>query len=151
MDEQRRIVSGDAYKQGDPEAVAERYRVHFRHALTRAEHYETLMARMRSGFIRQKKEGILKARAVEDRLMRDTWQRSGYDLLPKLRTLNIPTLVIFGDDDFIPGEIAGHIARAIPNSQFVKLERCGHFAYLECAEDVRRAVNDFFSTEGKLR
>src|SRR5262245_19016800 len=95
MDEQRRIVIGDAYKEGDPEAVAARYRIHFRHALTRSEDYEKLMARMRSGFIRQGKQGIVKARAVEDRLMRETWQQSGYDLLPKLHTPNIPTLVIF--------------------------------------------------------
>ena len=54
----------------------------------------------------------MKARAVEDRLMRDTLEGDGYDLLPKLQTLGIPTLVIAGDHDFIPGEIAAHIARA---------------------------------------
>jgi proline iminopeptidase len=151
MDEQRRIVSGNAYKEGDPEAVAARYRVHFRHALTRAEDYERLMVRMRSEFIRQGKEGIVKARAVEDRLMRDTWQKSGYDLLPRLRTLNIPTLVISADDDFIPDEVARRIASAIPNSRLVTLKRCGHFAYMECSEDVRRAVNDFLSAAGRRR
>ena len=50
---------------------------------------------------------------VFDQLMRDTWQATGYDLLPKLRNLSIPTLVISGDHDFIPGEIAVHIARAV--------------------------------------
>ena len=43
------------------------------------------MATMKAGFISQGKEGIVKARAVEDRLMRDTWEMDGYDLLPKLR------------------------------------------------------------------
>jgi proline iminopeptidase len=86
----------------------------------------------------------VKARAVEDRLMRDTWQVDGYDLLPKLRSLNIPTLVISGDHDFIPTEIAAHIAGAIPNARLVTIKNCGHFAYLECAGDVRRAFNDFF-------
>ena len=73
----------------------------------------------------------MKARAVEDRLMRDTWQVDSYDLLPKLQALNIPTLVIWGDHDFIPREIAAHIARAIPNVQLVTLKDCGHFAYME--------------------
>jgi len=36
------------------------------------------MATMKAGFISQGKEGIVKARAVEDRLMRDTWQVDGY-------------------------------------------------------------------------
>ena len=102
------------------------------------------MATMKAGFFRQGKEGIVKARAVEDRLMRDTWQVDSYDLLPKLRTLNIPTLVIWGDQDFIPRDIAAHIARAIPNAELVTLRNCGHFAYLECAGDVRNALNDFF-------
>lgn len=46
--------------------------------------YEKLMARMNAAFINQGKEGIVKARAVEDRLMRDTWEVDGYDLLAVL-------------------------------------------------------------------
>jgi proline iminopeptidase len=144
MDRQREIVASAAYQEGDPEAVAVRYRLHFKPALKRPEHYEKLMATMKAGFISQGKEGIVKARAVEDRLMRDTWEADGYDLLPRVRTLSVPTLVISGDHDFIPGEIAVHIARAIPNARLVTLRDCGHFAYLECAGDVRKAFNDFF-------
>jgi proline iminopeptidase len=99
---------------------------------------------MRAAFISQGKEGILKARAVEDHLMRDTWQVDGYDLLPKLQTLHIPTLVISGDHDFIPVEVAAHIARAIPDAQLITLMNCGHFAYLECPDDVRGALTGFF-------
>jgi proline iminopeptidase len=144
VDRQREIVASAAYKEGDPEAVAARYRLHFKPALKRPEDYEKLMATMKAGFISQGKEGIVKARAVEDRLMRDTWQADDYDLLPKLRNLSIPTLVISGDHDFFPGEIAEHMARAIPNARLVTIRNCGHFAYLECAGDVRRALNDFF-------
>jgi proline iminopeptidase len=81
---------------------------------------------------------------VEDRLMRDTWDVEAYDLLPKLRSLSIPTLVISGDHDFIPGEIAGHVAGAIPNTRLVMLKDCGHFVYMECADGVRKAFNNFF-------
>jgi proline iminopeptidase len=141
---QRKIVASAAYKEGDPDAVAARYRLHFKPALKRPEDYEKLMATMKAGFISQGKEGIVKARAVENRLMRDTWQVDGYDLLPRLRRLNIPTLVISGDHDFIPGAIAEHIARAIPNARLVMLKNCGHFIYLECAGGVRNAFDDFF-------
>ena len=110
MDRQKEIMAGAAYREGDPEAVAARYRLHFKPALKRPEDYEKLMAKMKAGFTSQGKDRIVKARAVEDRLMRDTWQADGYNLLPKLRTLTIPTLVISGDHDFIPGEIAAHIA-----------------------------------------
>ena len=144
LDRQRAIITSAAYKEGDPEAVAARYRLHFKPAIKRHQDYEKLMAAMKAAFISQGREGIVKARAVEDRLMRDTWQQDDYDLLPSLRSLSMPTLVISGDHDFIPGEIAVHIARAIPNARLVTLKDCGHFAYLECPVDVRKAIADFF-------
>jgi len=144
MERQRAIVASPAYQEGDPEAVAARYRLHFKHALKQPEDYEKLMATMKAGFISQGKAGIVKARAVEDRLMRDTWQVDGYDLLPRLHNLSIPTLVVSGDHDFIPGEIALHIAQAIRGARLITLRNCGHFAYLESAGGVRRALDDFF-------
>jgi proline iminopeptidase len=144
MDRQRDIVASEAYLAGDPEAVAARYRIHFKSALKRPEDYERLMATMRAGFTRQGKEGILKARAVEDRLMRDTWQMTGYDLIPRLRGLRMPTLVITGDHDFIPAPVTDHIAQAIPNAELVQIKDCGHFTYLECAGAVRNALDAFF-------
>jgi proline iminopeptidase len=144
MDRQRAIVASPAYQAGDPETVAARYRIHFKPSLARAEDYEKLMKTMHATFISQGNEGIVKARAVEDRLMLDTWQVASYDLTPKLRSLRIPTLVIAGDHDFFPAEVAGHIANALPNAQLVTMKNCGHFAYLECPGEVRTALLNFF-------
>jgi len=146
MDHQREILASEAYKAGDPEAVTARYRIHFNPALTRLEDYERLMATMKAGFVGQGKDGIVKARAVETRLMRETWQLEGYDLLPKLRNLQIPTLVIAADHDFIPAEVADHIAHAIPNAKLVTIRECGHFAYLERPGEVRAALDDRFQS-----
>jgi len=63
--------------------------LHFKPALKRPEDYVKLVATMKAAFVRQGKEGIVKARAVEDRLMRDTWEVDSYDLLPKLQTLSL--------------------------------------------------------------
>jgi len=142
MDRQRAITASGAYQAGDPEAVAERYRIHFKPSLKRPQDYEKMMATMKAGFIRQGAEGIIKARAVEDQLMRDTWEMAGYDLLPKLRSLRIPTLVIAGDHDFMV-EAAKRIAGAIPNAELVTITDCGHFAFLECGDDVRGAFKTF--------
>jgi proline iminopeptidase len=148
VDRLRAFAATAAYQAGEPEAVVERYRIHFKPALARPEDYEKLMVRMKAGFISQGKEGIVKARAVEARLMRDTWEVPTYDVLPKLRGLGIPTLVITGDQDFIPVEIAEHIARSLPNATLVTIAGCGHFTYLECADQVRSAVDDFFRRTG---
>jgi proline iminopeptidase len=144
MDRQREIMASAAYRDGDPAAVAARYRIHFLPAFKRPDAYEKLMTAMQAQFVSQGKAGIIKARAVEDRLMRDTWQKADYDLLPKLRTLSVPTLVIWGDHDFIPVDISAHIAHALPNASRVTVKDCGHFTYLECPGEVRRIVEDFF-------
>jgi proline iminopeptidase len=145
MDRQRAIQAGAAYKEGNPDAVAARYRIHFKHALRRPADYEKLMVRMSSGFRSQGAAGILKAWAVEGRLYRDTWSVAGYDLLPRLRSLRIPTLVIVGEHDFIPPAIAREIAQALPNATLVVMPNCGHFAYLECGSAVRSALTTFFA------
>lgn len=144
MDRQREIMASRAYQEGDPEAVTARYRIHFRPALRRPEHYEALMATMEAAFHDQGSEGIVKAQAIEHRLYRDTYEVPGYDLLPQLRRLDIPTLVITGDHDFCPVEVAGRIAEAIPNAKLVTIQGCGHFTYLECPAEVRRALDEFF-------
>jgi proline iminopeptidase len=142
MDRQRAMLASAAYKAGDPEAVVARYRIHFKPALARAEDYEKLMGIMKAAFVAQGSDGIVKSRAVEDRLMAETWALDGYDLHPKLRSLKIPTVVISGDHDFIPPDIAEHIAGAIPNARLVTLKNCGHFSYMECPADVRAALAD---------
>jgi proline iminopeptidase len=144
MDRQQTIKASSAYQAGDPDAVIARYRLHFKPSLARAEDYEKLMVRMQAAFRSQGSEGIVKARAVEDRLMLDTWQIPGYDLTPKIRSLRVPTLVIAGDHDFFPIEVVAHISDAIPNAQLVTMKNCGHFAYLECPAEVRKALVGFF-------
>ena len=147
MDRQRAIQASAAYKEGDPDAVAARYRIHFKHALRRPADYEKLMTRMLAGFRGHGKAGVLTARAIEEQLYRDTWSLPGYDLLPRLRSLRIPALVIVGDQDFIPPAIAGEIARALPQATMVTIPDCGHFSYLECGSAVRTALKRFIDAQ----
>jgi proline iminopeptidase len=139
----RAIAATDGYKQGDPDTVAAYYRVHFNAALARPEDHTLLLARFRASFTR---EGILKARAVEDRLLDQTWLSSQYDLHPKLATLRIPTLVVYGDHEFIPAACAAHIAGSIPKARLVTLKECGHFSYLECPDAVGKQIRALFRT-----
>lgn len=141
MNRRKAIAATTAYKEGDPDAVTAYYRVHFKPAFARPESYEKFMVRLSSSFTR---EGILKARAIEARLMTDTWSSPDYDLLQKLKSLRIPTLVISGDHEFIPAATAEHITQAIPNARLVMLKGCGHFTYLECPVAVREQIDIFF-------
>jgi proline iminopeptidase len=140
MERRKAIAATAAYKEGDPDAVIAYYRIHFKPAFVRPENYEKIIARLRSSFTR---EGILKWRAIEARLMNDTWSSPEFDLLPQLKSLKIPTLVISGDHEFIPAATAEHITQAIPNARMVTLKGCGHFTYLECPVAVHEQIDAF--------
>lgn len=55
MDRQREIMASTGYKEGDPETVAARYRLHFKTALKRPEDYEKQMATMKAGLAKAKR------------------------------------------------------------------------------------------------
>ncbi len=141
LDRLKAEAATPGYKDGDPDAVTAYYRIHFRPALARPADLELLVARLRASFTR---EGVLKARAIEDRLNKETWLSDGYDLLPKLAHLRIPMLVVWSDPDFIPRATAQHIAQAVPNARFAVLDGCSHFAFLECPGPVRKELDEFF-------
>ena len=140
---QQAILASAEYQAGEPEAVAERYRIHFKPSLKHPEDYEKMMSRMRAEFLRQGRDDILKARVIEANLMRDTWEAPGYDLLPRLSGLGVPTLVIAGDHDPM-APAAESITRAIPNSTLITIPDCGHFAFVEAMPAVRKALDSFF-------
>jgi proline iminopeptidase len=140
--EQLQVLKSTAkYAQGDLETDAAYYRIHFRMALQQSQHLERTIKSLRLNFT---PEGVRKARAIEKRLYDQTWISSEYNLLPQLKQLNIPTLIMHGDHDFIPIECAVHIAQAIPGTRFVLLKECGHFSYLECPNEVRKEIVAFF-------
>ena len=89
-------------------------------------------------------EDILRGRAIEDRLMEGLYWLEGFTLIPRLKQLRNPTLVIHGDYDVFPAEHAAEIAAAIPGARLVVLRECGHFAYIENPDGVRKALGELF-------
>lgn len=67
-----------------------------------------------------------------------------FDLRPELRTIDIPTLVVLGADDFIANSVcAEEIVRELPNGRLVTIPDSGHFVYIEQPEAFRAALTEF--------
>lgn len=141
LEKMKALASTARYEEGDLDADAEYYRIHFRATVRQPEHLERVVKSLRVGFTQ---EGIRKARAIEERLYDETWRLSEYNLLPKLKALRTPTLVIHGDYDFVPVECAAHISQAIPGARFVLLRETGHFSHIERPDEIRKEIGDFF-------
>ena len=134
------IKSTDLYQDGDLEAEAEYYRIHFRASLPTAEHVDQVVGRLRTHF---DNESVRKARAIEYRLYEQTWSSPDYDLVPALSALDIPTLVLHGEHDFVAVEAAARVAEAMPRGRLTVLPGCGHFSYLEFPDLVHTHIRSF--------
>ena len=104
------LRSDPRYLAGDVATDLEYYRIHFDSAVRRPDQLDRVIGRLRSAFT---SEGIVTARAIEDRLYAQTWDAEDYDLIARLRRLRIPTLFIHGDGDFVPIDVAREAADAI--------------------------------------
>ena len=69
--------------------------------------------------------------------------RKGYDLTEQLKYLNIPTLIIHGNDDPLLPKHARILHETIAGSELVILEKCGHFPFVEQPESFMTATTDF--------
>jgi proline iminopeptidase len=68
---------------------------------------------------------------VTGRVQQSIWQSLGeYDILPALRTLRLPSLVVHGREDPIPLASSGEAARAL-GTECIVLHDCGHVPYVE--------------------
>jgi proline iminopeptidase len=117
------------YQRGSPTVEAELNRIHFRASGHDLETVERLLERLPEAQCDE--VAILTARAIGKRLADQTGRREDFDVATLLADHHIPTLIIHGDRDFIPLEVATHTAETIPGSRLVVLADCGHFSYMD--------------------
>lgn len=64
-------------------------------------------------------------------MTKNGWLNTKIDLLPLLKSLHIPTLVVHGNDDLISLESSLEIKEAIPGAKIMRIDHCGHYPYVE--------------------
>lgn len=87
---------------------------------------------------------------VTGRVQQSTWESLGdFDLLPALRQLRIPTLVVHGRQDPIPLASAAAIAEAL-GARTCWLDDCGHVPYVERPAELAAAIDTFLDETESL-
>ena len=140
VERMRAIAAGHAFRSGDIEAEAEYYRIHFAPTVRDPDLLRTIVGRLRLHFDPAR---VLLARAIEHRLYDETSNVPGYDLLPGLAALDTPTLLLHGEYDFIPVDLAARIADTMPRATLSVIPGVGHFAFAERAAVVETAIVEF--------
>jgi 3-oxoadipate enol-lactonase len=68
------------------------------------------------------------------------------DSTPLLREINVPTLVIAGEDDaIVPVDSARVLSESIPSAELAVIRGAGHLSNLEAPEAFNRALEEFLS------
>lgn len=139
------IAQSRAYAEGDPQAETDFMRIWFGPGVARPVDLEKLLRRARAGVTPSQ---LLSSRAIGDHLFEQTLQKANYDLVERLGRLAVPTLVIYGDHEFIPENAIDPIVRAIPHARKVTLVDCGHFPSLEQPGPFHAVVSGFLREGG---
>ncbi len=66
------------------------------------------------------------------------------DSIPTLATINVPTLVIAGEDDSVPLSELELMHQRIAGSQFRVIPKAGHYAAMEHPAEFARLLRTFF-------
>ena len=68
-----------------------------------------------------------------------------WDLRPQLRGLNVPTLVVHGEQESIPMDLVEQWVGSLPHARLVRVPNAAHFTYAEQPEIVWPEVERFLS------
>jgi pimeloyl-ACP methyl ester carboxylesterase len=74
---------------------------------------------------------------------------SGYDILDRLEDVEIPALIVWGQDDYVvPANDALEFARLIPHARLEIFNRCGHLPMAERPVRFNRLLDQFLAEPG---
>lgn len=127
------LQGSEGFRQGTPEAMNA-----FLRALFRPYFYDrTLSDQLTTHFNEKTAMNNLAVNSL-------MWAHLGnYDLHTELAVIDSPTLIIHGNDDPMPATFVQKIHEHIRGSEFVMLENCGHFPYIETPEAFFGDVKEF--------
>ena len=133
--ELERIEKSEEFAKGDPATFAYYYRIifsRFCHNPSKADELNLNMTQ----------KAALNGVLVRQLIGKDLYSKP-YDLHGPLKKLKVPALVIQGDSDLIPVSVGENLHKSIPGSNFVLIEKSGHFPYIENPDALFSSLNEF--------
>ena len=102
---------------------------------------------LKSDFCATDLAGILYGNRTANRVIMNSF--GNWDLRPQLRTLDVPLLVVHGEQETIPMDLVEEWATSMPHAQLMRVPNAAHFTYMEQPQLVWPAVEKFLAGDGK--
>jgi len=129
-----RTLQSTAFREGDLEAYKLLFKISFKQSFYDTAYIDSLNLVLPKDFLQKRKMLFLMAKEL-----------SAYDFYPDLKKINCRTLIIHGDFDAIPLELAQRINKSIHGSTLVVIKHAGHFPFIEQKTAFIDAVEKFLS------
>jgi proline iminopeptidase len=72
---------------------------------------------------------------------------AGFDFVPALRRLRVPTLVIYGDHDLVSTATAEQTREALPDARLIKVSNSGHMIFVDQPDTFIECVSEFLASQ----
>ena len=90
---------------------------------------------------------LMRKMSAEDVAMVQRGMAERQDCVETLKTINVPTLIVTGDEDILTGVADAELMRQnIPGSQIRVIAKAGHYSPWEQPEEVGKLVRQFLDT-----
>jgi proline iminopeptidase len=126
-------LKSKAFRDGDLEAYGLLFKVSFKQSFKDKSYIDSLNLVLPSDFVDKRKTLFFMSKEL-----------AAYDFYPELKKIKCRTLIIHGDYDAIPLELAQSINDSIHSSNLVIIREAGHFPFIE------QKLNYFNAVEGFL-
>jgi proline iminopeptidase len=127
-------LQSKSFRDGDLEVYKLLFKISFKQSFFNKRYIDSLNLLLPSDFIQKRKT-----------LFFMTKELSNYDFYFDLRKINCPTLIIHGDYDAIPIELAQNINKSIRKSTLVVIKNAGHFPFIEEKSAFFNRVENFLA------
>jgi len=127
-------LQSTAFRDGDLEAYQSLFKISFKQSFYDTSYVDSLHLVLPVDFLKKRKMLFLMAKEL-----------SAYDFYPDLKKISCRTLIIHGDFDAIPLELAQTINRSIYASTLVVIKHAGHFPFIEQQTAFFSAVEKFLA------
>ncbi len=104
---------------------------------------ERTLSLIRSDLCASNPDGIRYGLTITNRVVMRSY--GDWDLRDALRTLQVPLLVVYGEQEAIPEDLVREWISAMPHASFLPVPRAAHFAYAERPDFVWPRVERFLS------
>lgn len=131
-----KIFNSEEFKERKPEAIESLMKIGFKHQFYNKTYIDSLNLSLNNNYI--------KTSQLLQNLAKDLTE---YDFHSDLKSIQCPTLLIYGNYDPLTQLAAPKIHKTIDNSKLIILDKCGHFPFIEKQNEFNKVLINFMNTK----